>query len=104
MLELRPNCELCDCNLPPDSRNAMICSYECTYCAECVATTLHNVCPTCGGGFTPRPLRPVRAEGGQTNLGLANRPAGTQRYYSVWSPAQIQAVVMRLKDTPPEDR
>ncbi|WP_386630163.1 DUF1272 domain-containing protein [Sulfitobacter geojensis] len=104
MLEIRPNCELCDCNLPPHSLDAMICSYECTYCAECVRDTLQNVCPTCGGGFSQRPIRPIRAEGGQTNLGLLNRPAGKQRYHSKWSREQIEAVVKRLKDTPPQQR
>jgi len=104
MLELRPNCELCDRDLPPHSSDAMICSYECTYCADCVKDILQNVCPTCGGGFVPRPIRPVRAEGGQTNLGLSNRPAGTQRHHSVWSSEQIEAVVMRLKNIPPEKR
>jgi len=49
MLELRPNCEWCDCDLPAASTEAMICSYECTYCAECVEVVLRNVCPTCGG-------------------------------------------------------
>jgi len=82
----------------------MICTYECTYCHVCVDETLQNVCPTCGGGFTQRPIRPVRAEGGQTDLGLANRPAGTRRYYSEWSREQIEAVVLRLKDTPPDKR
>ncbi|MCF2905004.1 DUF1272 domain-containing protein [Octadecabacter sp. CECT 8868] len=104
MLELRPNCELCDGDLPPNSSDAMICSYECTYCADCVKDILQNVCPTCGGGFVQRPIRPVRAEGGQTNLGLSNRPAGTQRYHSAWSSEQIEAVVMHLKDIPPEER
>ena len=104
MLEIRPNCELCDRNLPPHSLDAMICSYECTYCADCAKDTLQNVCPTCGGGFSPRPIRPVSAEGGQSNLGLSNRPAGTQRYHSKWTREQIEAVVIRLKDTPPQER
>ncbi|MBU2993686.1 DUF1272 domain-containing protein [Octadecabacter sp. 1_MG-2023] len=104
MLEVKPNCELCDRDLPPASKEAMICSYECTYCSDCVETTLHNVCPTCGGGFTMRPIRPVRAEGGQANLGLSNRPAGTQRYHTKWSREQIDAVVSRLKNVPPEKR
>ncbi|WP_156916833.1 DUF1272 domain-containing protein [Leisingera aquimarina] len=60
MLELRPNCELCDKDLPPDAADARICSYECTYCAECVEQVLHDVCPTCGGAFAPRPIRPRR--------------------------------------------
>ena len=59
MLALRPNCELCDVDLPPSAANARICSYECTFCADCVENTLHNVCPNCGGGFAPRPIRPA---------------------------------------------
>jgi hypothetical protein len=59
-LQLRPNCECCDKDLPPNSTEARICSYECTFCADCVETRLHNVCPNCGGGFAPRPIRPAR--------------------------------------------
>lgn len=58
MLELRPTCEHCNRVLPPDSLEARICSYECTFCAICVDTILGNVCPNCGGGFVPRPIRP----------------------------------------------
>lgn len=58
MLELRPVCENCGALLPPDSTEAMICSYECTFCAECVEKILDNVCPNCGGGFSRRPIRP----------------------------------------------
>ena len=61
MLELRPNCEYCDCDLPPEAANAMICTYECTFCADCVNNALSNVCPNCGGGFVPRPIRPLQA-------------------------------------------
>jgi len=57
-LELRPNCECCDRDLPPASTAARICFYECTYCADCVDNVLENVCPNCGGGFVPRPIRP----------------------------------------------
>lgn len=60
MLELRPTCEHCNKPLPPDSLEARICSYECTFCASCVETILHNVCPNCGGGFVPRPIRPAK--------------------------------------------
>jgi hypothetical protein len=104
MLELRPNCELCDCDLPPASVDARICSYECTYCANCVDTVLLNVCPTCGGGFTERPIRPVGIEGNQKNLGLANRPASTQRHHSEWTETQIKDTSQRLKDTAPKNR
>ncbi|WP_456653119.1 DUF1272 domain-containing protein [Bradyrhizobium lupini] len=59
-LQLRPNCEYCDRDLPPNATDARICSYECTFCADCVETKLANVCPNCGGGFAPRPIRPRR--------------------------------------------
>ena len=59
MLELRPTCENCNKPLPPEAPDAMICSFECTFCADCVANVLENVCPNCGGGFVPRPIRPV---------------------------------------------
>ncbi|MBB4122096.1 DUF1272 domain-containing protein [Martelella radicis] len=71
MLELRPNCECCDRDLPPDSGEAMICTFECTFCRDCVDTVLHNVCPNCGGGFAPRPIRPAAA--------LLRHPASTTR-------------------------
>ena len=59
MLELRPNCECCDRDLPPDAE-AMICTFECTFCPDCAKTVLHGVCPNCGGNFTRRPIRPPR--------------------------------------------
>lgn len=59
MLQLRPNCECCDKDLPPSSLEARICSFECTFCVECVDTKLKGVCPNCGGGFMARPIRPA---------------------------------------------
>lgn len=59
MLELRPNCECCDRDLPPESKDAVICSFECTFCADCAGEVLGGRCPNCGGGFTPRPVRPA---------------------------------------------
>jgi len=59
-LALRPICENCARPLPPDSTDARICSFECTFCASCVDQVLCNVCPNCGGGFAPRPIRPLR--------------------------------------------
>jgi hypothetical protein len=59
MLELRPNCECCDKDLPPEAADAMICTYECTFCRDCVETRLEGVCPNCGGNLTPRPIRPA---------------------------------------------
>ncbi len=58
MLELRPTCEHCNCALPANSVIARICSFECTFCASCVEQVLLGVCPNCGGGFAPRPIRP----------------------------------------------
>lgn len=58
MLEIRLNCENCDKSLPNESDEAMICTYECTFCKECVDLVLRNVCPNCGGGFEKRPSRP----------------------------------------------
>ena len=59
MLELRPNCEHCDRDLPGDSGDAWICSFECTYCAQCTHDLFAGVCPNCGGGLEPRPIRPA---------------------------------------------
>jgi len=56
MLEIRPSCEHCDTDLPPDSEEAMICAFECTFCVTCVEDILKNVCPNCGGGFEKRPI------------------------------------------------
>jgi len=73
MLELRPNCECCDKDLPPDSTAARICTFECTFCADCVQHRLGGVCPNCGGNFAPRPIRPPRM--------LDKYPASTQRVF-----------------------
>jgi uncharacterized protein len=71
MLQLRPNCECCDKDLPPDAADAVICSFECTFCAACSDALLHGRCPNCGGGFTPRPIRPAYL--------LAKYPSSTDR-------------------------
>ena len=60
MLALRPTCEHCNKALPPDAKDAMICSFECTFCSVCVDQILSNVCPNCAGGLTHRPIRPSR--------------------------------------------
>jgi uncharacterized protein len=104
MLELRPNCELCDCDLPPDSKAAFICSYECTYCENCVDTVLCNVCPTCGGNFTPRPVRPRLSWRTEKQLGLEHHPASSIRLKSKFTHENIEAHVQRLKHISPEDR
>jgi hypothetical protein len=58
MLEIKPNCENCGKLLPNESTVAMMCSFECTFCKDCVSNVLFNVCPNCGGGFEKRPSRP----------------------------------------------
>lgn len=64
MLEIRPTCENCNKPLPNNSADAMICSFECTYCKDCVDNVLENVCPNCGGGFEKRPGRPIDCKAG----------------------------------------
>jgi uncharacterized protein len=58
MLLLKPSCECCDTDLPPDSREAMICSFECTFCSQCAREALHGKCPDCAGELVRRPIRP----------------------------------------------
>lgn len=58
MLEIKPSCERCQKSLPSDSTEVFICSFECTFCKDCVEGDLQNICPNCGGNFVPRPIRP----------------------------------------------
>lgn len=71
MLALRPNCECCDIDLAADSREAMICSFECTFCAACASDVLGGRCPNCTGELVRRPVRPAEK--------LVNNPAATER-------------------------
>jgi hypothetical protein len=103
-LEIRPNCELCDKDLPPQSADARICSYECTYCVTCVEEVLFNVCPTCGGNFVPRPIRPQKSWRPEKNLGLVNHPASQTRQHSPYSTEDIHAHVLRIKNISPAER
>lgn len=102
MLALRPNCELCDVDLPPDAPDARICSYECTFCATCVEDVLHNVCPNCGGGFVPRPIRPQEAW--REGADLSSNPPDTTRRYTKYTTAELAAFVAEIRDIPPEER
>ena len=102
MLQLRPNCEGCDKDLPPDAADASICSYECTFCADCVETMLHNVCPNCGGGFTPRPIRPKTER--RRGVSLGHQPASTERVHLKYERAEIAAFAARAKDISPAQR
>jgi uncharacterized protein len=101
-LELRPNCEWCDKNLPPHATDARICSYECTFCADCVEQHLHNVCPNCGGGFTPRPIRP--ATEWRPGLSVAKRPPSAKRVQMSYGTEEIATFAERLRGIPPEKR
>ncbi len=102
MLELRPNCEYCDRDLPPDSADARICTYECTFCADCVDEKLQNVCPNCGGGFVPRPFRPKIEN--RPGVSLTHQPASSKRVHLKRSEDEIAALAAKLKDVPPEER
>ena len=71
MLELRPNCECCNKDLAPDSTEALICTFECTFCTECAKNILNHICPNCSGNLVNRPIRPLSA--------LKNNPASIKR-------------------------
>lgn len=101
-LELRPNCEWCDRDLPPASTLARICTFECTFCADCADGVLANVCPNCGGGFAPRPIRPAREW--RPGLCTATRPASDRRRSLNYTKEDIAAFVARVRDVRPEDR
>jgi hypothetical protein len=102
VLELRPSCEHCDTPLPPGSLEARICSFECTFCASCVDGLLGNVCPNCGGGFVPRPIRPATNWKGENHLG--KYPAGTKVRHRPVDPAAHAAFSAAIRELPPEQR
>jgi uncharacterized protein len=101
-LQLRPNCEYCDKDLPPHSVEARICSYECTFCADCVEHKLGNVCPNCGGGFAPRPIRPAKEW--RPGLSVAKRQPSVTRVHLSYSLDDIAAHSARIRNIPPEER
>lgn len=102
MLELRPVCENCGKSLPPAAADAMICSFECTFCSDCVLGALENVCPNCGGGFTPRPVRPSRNWKGENHLG--KYPADAKpKHRPVDSDAHARFAAP-IRDIPPDRR
>ena len=72
MLALKPNCECCDKDLPPAATDARMCTFECTFCAECAAERFNNICPNCKGNLVTRPIRPKAL--------LASNPASTKRF------------------------
>ena len=102
MLELRPTCENCNKELPPDALEARICSYECTFCASCVEKFLDNVCPNCGGGFVPRPVRPTTNWKGDNYLG--HDPASTTVRYRPIDPVSHERFAANIRTISPENR
>jgi hypothetical protein len=101
-LQLRPNCEYCDKDLPPAAAEARICSYECTFCADCVETKLFNVCPNCGGGFAPRPIRPMREW--RAGVCAVKQVPSDKRVHLKYSAEEVTAYVAGVKDEAPEQR
>ena len=102
MLELRPTCENCNTPLPPEATNARICSYECTFCAACVDSVLKNVCPNCGGGFAPRPIRPATNWRGDNYLG--KDPASTTVKHRPVDVIAHGEFIRKAGSLPPEKR
>jgi uncharacterized protein len=102
MLELRPSCEHCAKPLPPAATDAMICSFECTFCRDCASGLLSNVCPNCGGGFSHRPVRPAHHWKGDNHLG--RYPARTEPKHRPVDLAAHADLVARLQNIAPEHR
>ncbi|MEO8769043.1 MAG: DUF1272 domain-containing protein [Ferruginibacter sp.] len=96
MLELRPTCEHCNKPLPYNSTEAMICTFECTFCEECVSELLMNVCPNCGGGFVSRPIRPKSY--------LEKYPPGTVPVYKPFDLVTHAVRIQNLSNIHPKDR
>lgn len=102
MLELRPSCEHCNKQLSPDAGDAMICSYECTFCSGCVDAVLGNVCPNCGGGFEKRPVRP--ATNWKNHNYLGKDPASTTVKHRPVDSAAHAAFAAPIAALPPARR
>jgi uncharacterized protein len=96
MLEIRPSCENCGKSLPNTSDEAMICTFECTFCIDCVTTILHNVCPNCGGGFEKRPVRPA--------VLLEKYPVSKQTIFKPLDKEKFQATLDKYRDIKPSER
>ena len=102
MLELRPTCEHCNKALPPASLEARIYTYECTFCAACVENVLGNVCPNCGGGFVPRPIRPSKNWKDDNFLG--KDPESTMVKHRPVDAAAHAQFSAKIRIIPPEQR
>jgi len=101
MLELRPTCEHCNKALLPDSLDAFICSYECTFCGDCVENLLSNICPNCGGGFCPRPVRPKMQ---WKKMSLKDYPASSKVKHRPINFEDYSPMAEQVKNIPPEKR
>jgi len=102
VLELRPICENCGADLPPESTEARICSFECTFCRACVEGVLANVCPNCGGGFVPRPVRPAREW--RPGVSRGTRPPTAERKQKPVDAEAHRAFAEPVRVIPPAQR
>jgi len=102
MLKIKPNCENCDKDLPANSLEACICSYECTFCRTCVDGVLKNVCPNCGGGFVARPFRPKTEW--RAGVSLACQPAEVERTLKPVHVTEHKAFSEKISGISPKNR
>ena len=96
MLEIRPNCEHCGKDLPNTSTEAMICSFECTYCKTCALEIFENVCPSCSGNFVNRPIRPSKM--------IDKYPASTEKVFKPKDLDKTRINSTKFKNILPEKR
>lgn len=96
MLEIRPNCEHCGKDLPNTSTEAMICSFECTYCRECALEIFENVCPSCAGNFVERPIRPSKM--------IEKYPASEKKVLDAKNLTKANRLSEKFKHILPENR
>jgi hypothetical protein len=96
MIEIRTNCENCNTPLLPNSKEAMICAFECTFCKDCVESILQNVCPNCGGGFEKRPI--LRKDY------LSKNPASEIRIFKPINLSEFQIKLEKFKNINPSER
>ncbi|WP_299885815.1 DUF1272 domain-containing protein [uncultured Lacinutrix sp.] len=96
MLDLRPNCEHCNKDLPNTSTDAMICSFECTYCKVCALEIFENVCPSCAGNFVERPIRPQKE--------IEKNPASTKQIFKPKNLEKAKLHSDKFKNIAPEKR
>lgn len=85
MMKLKPNCECCDVDLPPESTAARICTFECTFCARCADRHFANLCPNCGGNLVERPVRPAKH--------LIAYPASSERFVKAHDACAVEGGV-----------